>query len=486
MWSLSSICRIAIAMTIASMALGPALAQDSAGRRIGRTPRQPDKPGEMTPVPTNPTPIAKPSVTNAPREPRRGTIAGGGETRAVRIKSDGSRESVRLSPTARLFRRGDDDVRESGRGIRARGYVARGTTIATLPSRHERVVVSNLEYYRAGDVFYRPARSGLISRYEVVRPPLGVFLSFIPEVAERLVFGGVTYYCHDDVYYLPTVSSGRRVYQVVDVPLGGYLYELPLQHEVVMVSGQRYFRVGPVYFRTEVRLGRTVYIRVHDVGIQPTALYGSVSYQGRLALPPNNVTSVQLIDLNNRGAVLAEQTIQGGQAPIPFNLVAGMIGDPRYSLALNATISVNGRVIYACDPFRVGRASDRREINLTLSPVAGPQPPAPVFARVTGLLSYRERMGLPADAEVVLRLLDNTADGLVVIGEQQFRLAGRQVPIPFEIQYDPSYVEPLGIYTIDAQILVNGEPWFYNDYNYRVITRGHPDDGVDIQLVAAR
>src|SRR5215207_3872265 len=76
-------------------------------------------------------------------------------------------------------------------------------------------------------------------------------------------------------------------------------------------------------------------------------------------------------------------------------------------------------------------------------------------ATVAGVATYRERIALPPDTAVRVRLEDvSRADApAVVLGEHVITEHG-QVPIPFAVSYDPAPVVPNGGYTLRARISV--------------------------------
>ena len=113
-----------------------------------------------------------------------------------------------------------------------------------------------------------------------------------------------------------------------------------------------------------------------------------------------------------------------------------------------------------------------------------PAPSEPTTpATVTGTVTYRERIGLSPDAMVEVKLLDvSLADApAVTIGEQVIENPG-QVPIAFEIEYDPSDIDERLTYAVQARIMEGDRLAFTNDTAYNVITRGHPTE-VDLVLV---
>lgn len=111
----------------------------------------------------------------------------------------------------------------------------------------------------------------------------------------------------------------------------------------------------------------------------------------------------------------------------------------------------------------------------------------PVTAEVSGTVTYRERIALPATATVTVKLVDvSRADApAIVLGEQVMATAGRQVPFSFVIGYDPGGIDPRHTYAVQARIEDGGNLLFISDRHYAVITREAPDR-VDMTLTAVR
>jgi uncharacterized lipoprotein YbaY len=109
--------------------------------------------------------------------------------------------------------------------------------------------------------------------------------------------------------------------------------------------------------------------------------------------------------------------------------------------------------------------------------------PAPSIAKVTGTITYRERIALTPNAVVEVQLADvSRADApAIIIGEQIIENPG-QVPIAFEIEYDPADIDDRFSYAVGARINESGELAFINDTRYSVITRDSPTH-VDMVLV---
>ena len=69
-----------------------------------------------------------------------------------------------------------------------------------------------------------------------------------------------------------------------------------------------------------------------------------------------------------------------------------------------------------------------------------------------------------------------------VLGEQIITNPG-QVPIPFEIAYDPASIDPRFTYAVQARITADGQLLFISDTVTPVITRGAPTSDVEIVVV---
>lgn len=70
---------------------------------------------------------------------------------------------------------------------------------------------------------------------------------------------------------------------------------------------------------------------------------------------------------------------------------------------------------------------------------AAPSSAAPAQKVIRGSIVYREKTALPADAELVVQLVDETnPEFRNVVAETTIPTAGRQVPIPFTLSFDPA------------------------------------------------
>lgn len=111
-----------------------------------------------------------------------------------------------------------------------------------------------------------------------------------------------------------------------------------------------------------------------------------------------------------------------------------------------------------------------------LEPAGGSQPENSSEARVTGTVSYRQRIALTPGAVVEVKLLDvSRADApSITIAAQTIKPAGKQVPIAFDLAYDLGRIDPRGRYSIQVRILDRNKLRFTSTDAYLVITGGHP------------
>ena len=108
--------------------------------------------------------------------------------------------------------------------------------------------------------------------------------------------------------------------------------------------------------------------------------------------------------------------------------------------------------------------------------------------RLTGTVTYRERIRLRPDAVVSVRLEDiSLADAPSKrLAEQTIEVAGRSVPIPYELVYDAASIDSRMSYAVRAEIRDGaGKLLWTSDTVHPALTRGAPEDGIDITVVTA-
>jgi len=110
-------------------------------------------------------------------------------------------------------------------------------------------------------------------------------------------------------------------------------------------------------------------------------------------------------------------------------------------------------------------------------------PPQSAMHSLRGTVSYRQRLGLPPDAVVHVIIEDVSNAGTPEsFAEEDVPARGHQVPIKFEVKYDPSTVNADHRYQIRAKITSDGRLMFTSTVSYPVLTHGAPSDHVAIDL----
>src|SRR5262245_49871912 len=145
--------------------------------------------------------------------------------------------------------------------------------------------------------------------------------------------------------------------------------------------------------------------------------------------------------------------------------------------------AIVGLALAGCSGYGDDKASDTTDI--TKAPVAVPNP-EPVVPVVKGTVSYRERIALPADAEVELWIMDVTPNIIVtqaVLADTTVKPLGKQIPIEFELGYDPARIAGDHDYGLRAVIKSGGREMFVTKDPTPVITKGKSNH---VELVLTR
>ena len=103
-----------------------------------------------------------------------------------------------------------------------------------------------------------------------------------------------------------------------------------------------------------------------------------------------------------------------------------------------------------------------------------PEAPVPNGAPIIrGSVFYRERIAMPEGSVVTVRLLDTSRAGAPaeVIGEHVIEEPAN-VPVAFEIGYEPDAIDDSHSYAVAAQIAVNGQVAWRSTIHHPVLTRG--------------
>jgi uncharacterized lipoprotein YbaY len=104
---------------------------------------------------------------------------------------------------------------------------------------------------------------------------------------------------------------------------------------------------------------------------------------------------------------------------------------------------------------------------------------------VTGTVTYRRPVPLPPTAVISVRLLDASREDIAsaVIAEDRISAEGKQVPIAYDLAYDPNKIQQRNRYVVRAEIRDGERLLFTTDTSYPVITQGNPTTGVEVVVV---
>lgn len=102
---------------------------------------------------------------------------------------------------------------------------------------------------------------------------------------------------------------------------------------------------------------------------------------------------------------------------------------------------------------------------------------------VTGTVSYRERLILPADSQIVVRL-DDISRGQsypATISEQRIT-PNSAAPTTFALPYEYGTLNPNATYAVNAWIEQGGRVLFRNAKTYQVLTKTAPSSNIHVEL----
>lgn len=105
------------------------------------------------------------------------------------------------------------------------------------------------------------------------------------------------------------------------------------------------------------------------------------------------------------------------------------------------------------------------------------------MSSVSGTITYKQRIALPPGAVITVKLADVSKQDIAatIISTQTITTTGEQVPIPFQLEYDPTQIMPNYTYAVQARIELNGKLMFISTTTNIVINNGKTS-GVDIML----
>jgi len=226
---------------------------------------------------------------------------------------------------------------------------------------------------------------------------------------------------------------------------------------------------------------------------QPNAVTGTVTYRRPTPLPPNAVISVRLLDASREdiaSAVIAEDRIsaEGKQVPIAYDLAY----DPnkiqqRNRYVVRAEIRDGERLLFTTDTSYpvITQGNPTTGVEVVVVPVGGGGGGGggPRENSVRGTVTYQQRIALPPNSQITVRLVDSAAPTGTPVAENTFSSGNRQVPIPYTLEYANRDINRQRNYEMQAEIRSGGQITFRSTTGTPVTLRGNRTDNVEIVVV---
>ena len=253
------------------------------------------------------------------------------------------------------------------------------------------------------------------------------------------------------------------------------------------------YSLTPVVTASDVDTARTCPDRGGEVGTMDNVVSGTVTYRQRSALPASAILSVTILDVSRQDApstIIAEQRTPtaGKQVPIAFDLTYDRAKiQERNRYAVRAEIRDGDRLLFTTDTnVPVITQGNPRSVEINLVPVGGGFPGGGQRDNVVrGNVSYRQRIALPANSEIRLKLVDTATPDAAPVAETNVNTGNRQVPISFELPYEMRNINRQRTYEVRAEIRSNGELRFRSETGVPVTLRGNQDQNIEVLVVPA-
>ena len=232
------------------------------------------------------------------------------------------------------------------------------------------------------------------------------------------------------------------------------------------------------------------------VETQDNVVAGTVTFRRANALPPNSVLTVRIVDVSRPDAaatVVAEQRIDlnGKTSPVEYGLAYDRSRiQERNRYAVQAEIREGDRLLYITNTSNpVITQGNPRNVDLTLAPVGGGGGGGGGQRQnvLRGNVTYRQRIALNGDSEVLVRLVDAANPTGPAVAETRVPVGNRQVPIPFELEYQNRDIDRQRNYELQAEIRTGGQVRFRTTAGVPVTLRGQQaDQNVEIVVSPVR
>jgi putative lipoprotein len=226
------------------------------------------------------------------------------------------------------------------------------------------------------------------------------------------------------------------------------------------------------------------------IGTMDNVVSGTVTYRQRSALPADAILTVRILDASRADAsatVIAEQRVPtaGKQVPIPFDLAYDRSKiQERNRYVVRAEIRDGERLLFTTDTsYPVITQGNPRSVEINLVSVGGGGFPGQRDNVVRGTVTYRQRIALPQNSEVRVKLVDTATPDGTPVAETTVNTGNRQVPISFELPYEMRNINRQRTYELRAEIRSSGELRFRSEAGVPITLRSNQDQNIEIVVV---
>ena len=230
-----------------------------------------------------------------------------------------------------------------------------------------------------------------------------------------------------------------------------------------------------------------------EVETQDNVVSGTVNFRRANALPAGSILTVRLVDVTRQDStapVIAEQRVElnGRQSPVSFDIAydRGRIQD-RNRYAVQAEIRDGARLLYITNTNHpVITQGNPRTVEITLAQVGGGGGGGGGQREnvIRGTVTYRQRIALAPNSDVTVKIVDAANPNGPSVAETTFPAGNRQVPIPFELEYQLRDIDRQRNYELQAEIRSGGQVRFRTAGGVSVTLRGQQaDQNVELVLV---
>ncbi|MGE0478972.1 MAG: DUF6515 family protein [Phycisphaerae bacterium] len=245
---------------------------------------------------------------------------------------------------------------------------------------------------------------------------------------------------------------------------GTVIASLPAQHRRLTYRSRDYYVYDNTYYIARPEAGRTVYrVCRPPVGV-------TISF-----LPEAAIT----LSFGSRRYYYCDDVYYEAR-PVLFGTEYVVVDPPIGATILELpdeyeTVVVGGGTYYRSADYFFRRVYHEGQ-------VVYERCPPPRVHVVQGNIYYRERLALPPNAELVVRLIDDRRPDRVIVERRYPRFESGAAP--FELEYALADVDERERYRVAASVVVDGRERFFGDL--RLSRVGDDIRGVELQLRAGR